>query len=298
MARKGTGLAVAVGAAIAIGAVVAFASGKRRKDDEEAEAEAEDQAEEAEPSPVSPTGVVPPFVPGAVPPIQISFPGTDTPPIKPPVEPTAPTTPGEVPPVIELPDEDEAESEAESPTVKLPGGLQVEVPKAGTTVTLPGGITATVPSIPGVTAPVETPAAVPPPPTPAVEKPSAVPADTVAIVAQMLADEAGSNWRKKYPALAAWQAARGLVADQMYGVKSAQRMAQEIGTLPIIRYWPKGTTRETALEPYRNAILTLAGSSPEPRRAQLIMSANREQGQAFTAPSSPIRTLVKLAQVA
>lgn len=294
MARKSTGIAVAIGAAIAIGAVVAFASGKKRKDEDEAD-EAEDET--AEPSPVLPTGGVPPFVP----PIQVSFPSTpSTPPVAPPVVPQVPTTPTEVPPIVELPDEDEDEdTEAEAPTVQLPGGVKVEVPAPGTTVTLPGGIPVTVPSIPGITAPPETPAAVPSPPAVAVEQPSAVPPDTATLVAQMLADEAHPTaWKKKYPALGAWQAARGLKADQSFGPGSAQRMAQEIGTLPIIRFWPKGTLPQTALEPYRQAIRAIAASAPEPRRAQLLMSANREQGQAFGTPPKPITQQVSLKQVA
>ena len=265
MARRGTAIAVLVGAAIAVGAVIAFASGKRKPEDD---GEAPDGADDAQPSPVLPT----------LPTVNVSFPSG--------------TPPGEVPPIVQLPDDD---SEAETPTVQVP---PLVIPAGGSTVQLPGGISIPVPTIPGVTVPAETPAAVPAPPIPAIEQPSVVPEDTAALVAQMLADEATPNWKKKYPALGAWQATRGLTVDQNFGPGSAARMAQEIGTLPIIRFWPKGTTRETALEPYRNSLLALAGSAPEPRRAQLIMSANREQGQSFTAPSSPIKTLVNLQAVA
>lgn len=281
MARKGTALAVVIGSAIAIGAVVAFASSSKKKDDAD-ELEVEEEEETETPSPVlQPTGTAPPLT------IPISFPTTTTqspgqPPIKPPVTPT-PAEPGKVPPIVELPDEDEDEDEDEAPTINLPGGIKVQVPDG-----------VTVPSIPGITTAPETPAAVPAPPTPAVEQPSTVPADTATLAAQMLADEASANWKKKYAALKTWQSARSLVADGMYGVKSATRMAQEIGTLPIIRYWPKGSTRETALEPYRTTILSIAAQAPEPRKAQLTMSANREQGQSFTAPNSPIKTLVTL----
>lgn len=292
MARRGTGtgIAVLVGTAIAVGAVVAFASGKKRKAAEADEAEAE------EPSPVSPTSVT---LPGPAP-INVTFPtqSPGLPPVAPPVVPSVPS-PGEVPQPVELPDEDEDEEdepEASAPTVKLPGGIKVEVPKAGTTVTLPGGTTATVPTIPGVTAPATpTSAPVPIPPVPAVEQPSAVPADTAQLVAQMLADEANpTGWKKKYPALGKWQAARGLTADQAFGPGSAKRMAQEIGTLPIVRFWPKGTLPQTALGPYREALQAIAATAPEPRRAQLLMSANREQGQAFGTPPKPITPLVSL----
>lgn len=286
MARKGTGIAVLVGAAIAVGAVIAFASGKKKPEDE-ADTEAD---EGAEPSPVLPTQAppvtplgTPPFVPPGL--ITVSTPATaTTPPIAPPVV---------APPVV-LPDDDD---EAESPTVQVP---PVVIPAGGTTVQLPGGISIPVPTIPGVTAPAETPAAVPAPPVPAIELPSPVPPDTAALAAEMLADEATTNWKRKYPALATWQAARGLTADGSFGPGSAKRMALEIGTLPIIRFWPRGTLRETALEPYRNELIALANAAPEPRRAQLIMSANREQGQSFgvNPPVPPIKTLVQLKAVA
>jgi hypothetical protein len=110
----------------------------------------------------------------------------------------------------------------------------------------------------------------------------------------MLSEEGTTRWKRKYPELGAWQAARGLVVDQNFGPGSALRMAQEIGTVPIVRFWPKGSLPQTALEPYRNALLALAGQAPEPRRAQLIMSANREQGQGFGSPTKAVATLVNL----
>jgi hypothetical protein len=296
MARKGTGLAVAIGAAIAIGAVVAFASAGKKKTGAAADVdEDEDEGEAGTPSPVSPTTVqIPPLVPG-FPPVQVSFPATTTqspgqPPINPPV---TPTTPG-VPPVVELPDEDEDDSEAESPTVVLPGGVKVEVPAPGTTVSIPGtDVNIPVPAIPGVNTPPVVPVS-----TGSVEQPSAVPADTAQLVAMMLAEEATPNWKRKIPELGVWQTKRGLTPDQSFGPGSAKRMAQEIGTIPIVRFWPKGTLPQTALGPYKAALQAIAASAPEPRRAQLIMSANREQGQAFGTPPKPITTLLNLKAVA
>lgn len=287
MARKGTGLAVAIGAAIAIGAVVAFASTKKQ-DGEAAEDDDDFDDDEDTPvpfpgtapvSPVSPSGFdplgTPPFVPPSI--INVSNPG--------PVVPTVPTAQNPAPPIVQLPDEDDDESEL--PTVTVPG---LTIPGS---VTLPGGLQIPIPPIPGVTAP---PAAIPSPPTPAIEQPSLVPGDTAALAALMLSEEGTTRWKRKYPELGAWQAARGLVVDQSFGPGSALRMAQEIGTVPIVRFWPRGTVPQTALEPYRNSLLTLAGQAPEPRKAQLIMSANREQGQGFGSNTQPVRTLVNLSQ--
>lgn len=303
MARKGTGLAVAVGAAIAIGAVVAFAatsSKKKKKGLEDVDFDADEDEDEDTGEPVSPvvpgqTGFqTPPFFPpdlfgGA----KTTTASTTTPPVAPPVPTTTPATPAT--PVV-LPDEDEdedEETEATSPTIDIPGIGPVSLPTPGSTIDLPGGGQVTIPGVEP-----DTPAAIPPPPTTSVEQPSVVKQDTANLVALMLGEEATPNWKRKYPELGAWQAARGLKVDQLFGPASAQRLAQEIGTIPIIRFWPKGTTRGTALEPYRNALLTLAGSAEEPRKAQLIMSANREQGQAFASPIVPVKTLVKIGQAA
>ena len=69
----------------------------------------------------------------------------------------------------------------------------------------------------------------------------------------MLAQEHSPHWRiAPEPALAAWQKARGLTADGMFGTGTAAKMAQEIGTLPIIRAWPKGSfLGDGKLEAYR-----------------------------------------------
>ena len=285
MSRKSTGVAVLVGAAIAVGAVVAFASGKKKTgevddEDDDFDDETDEPVSPVLPSstpPVTPLGT-PPFVPPGI--INVSNPVPVGPPIAPPPVVPSPTQP--LPPVVQLPDDD---SEADVPTVNLPG---ITIPGA---VTLPGGVQVPIPPIPGVTAP---PAAVPAPPVVAVEQPSLVPADTAALAALMLGEEGTTRWKRKYPELGAWQASRGLVVDQSFGPGSALRMAQEIGTVPIVRFWPRGTLPQTALEPYRNSLLALAGAAPEPRKSQLIMSANREQGQGFGSSTKPVATLVNL----
>jgi hypothetical protein len=281
MSRKGTGLAVAIAAAIGIGAVVAFASGKKKSGGAAADDDDFDDETDTPVSPVVPSGVTPLGTPPFVPPGIINVSNPTTPPVGPPIV---------APPVV-LPDLPDDDDEAELPTVLPPMTIPGSVTIPGTSIQVP------IPPIPGVTAP-PPPAAVPPPPIVAVEQPSLVPADTARLVAMMLAEEGTANWKRKYPELGAWQASRGRVVDQMFGTGDALAMAKEIGTLPIIRYWPKGTTRETALEPFRNSLLTLSATAPEPRRAQLIMAASREQGQSFSAPSSPIRTLINLTQTA
>lgn len=292
MSRKSTGLAVAIAAAIGVGAVVAFASTKKTQTADDDDDGDDDSPPLPDVSPVSPTGATPLGTPPFVPPglIQVSNPVPVQPPIAPP--PIVPTPVEPAPPVVQLPDDDD---EQQVPTV-LPG---ITIPGS---VTLPGGLQVPVPPIPGITAPA-TPVAIPVPQAPpvvAVEQPSAVPPDTAALVAKMLNDEASPTWKKKYPELGLWQAARGRTVDQMFGPGDALAMAQEIGTLPIIRYWPRGTLPNTALPNYRSQLATIAATAPEPRRAQLLMTSAREQGQAFAGPAStvPIATRVNLTAVA
>jgi hypothetical protein len=303
MSRKNTGLAVAIGAAIAVGAVVAFASGKKAAaapdddDDDDDDDDAPPALPDAAPvSPVVPSGVTPLGTPPFVPPglITVSNPSPTTPGVGPaiPEPPVAPTPVQPTPPVVQLPDDDD---EQQVPTVvPLPG---ITIPG---TVPLPGGAVVTVPPIPGITAPAPAVPAPPAPPVVAVEQPSAVPSDTAALVALMLADEATPGWKRKYPELGAWQAARGRTVDQMFGPGDAVAMAQEIGTLPIIRYWPRGSLPQTALQPYRSQLAAIAATAPEPRRAQLLMTSAREQGQGFAGPAStaPIATRLNLTAVA
>ena len=186
----------------------------------------------------------------------------------------------------------------------MPGGGHLDIPPIG---------------FPAVTTPVQpAPAATPTSPpatpplvlpdilgglTPAVRQaaqtaavtPATAPADTVAVVKQMLSEEGnGTNWRKSpEPLLKVWQSARGLTPDGDFGTGTALKMAQEIGTLPIIRGWPRGSTLQgPQLSNYQAALLSLANTAPEPRATHLRAAAQREQGQGFGTPPKPILTQI------
>lgn len=179
-----------------------------------------------------------------------------------------PLAPVEQPPSPMTPQLEEIDAEAEAE------GIEVEPP----------------PEEPPAPPVAEVPIA--PVPTP----PETVPQDTAALVAGMLAEEATPRWKRQSPALAKWQEARGLKPDGLFGVKSALRMAEEIGTLPIIRYWPRGSYREGPwIEEYRQNLRAVGARSGEARRVKLNASALREQGQGFGQPVQPIRNLVALA---
>ncbi|MCH9730981.1 MAG: hypothetical protein K0U84_15105 [Actinomycetia bacterium] len=113
-----------------------------------------------------------------------------------------------------------------------------------------------------------------------------VPPDTLALTEALLAAEKMPNWKRIESAVTQWQKSRGLVEDGKFGPKSAITIANEIGTLPLVRYWPRsaGPNPQAAVEEYRNAIRTIAQSKPTQHAALLNASALREQGQAFGPP--------------
>ncbi|HXJ69888.1 MAG TPA: hypothetical protein VNM39_13340 [Verrucomicrobiae bacterium] len=220
-----------------------------------------------------------------------------------------------------------------SPSSNSGGGGAPVIPAPGTSIPLPGGGSVPVPSIPGVNTPSQpnqplpslptlpsipglTPSAGPAqvpqapvlptvpgpapapnaPPASAPELPSTAPADTIDVVTGMLAQEQNPHWRIiPYAPLRAWQKARGLVADGDYGTGTALKMAEEIGTLPIIRGWPKGSTpHDGKLDNYRASLQQIANAAPEPRASQLRAAAVREAGQGYGTPETPIVHLITL----
>lgn len=148
----------------------------------------------------------------------------------------------------------------------------------------------TLPTIPG-----PAPSSAAPPASPA-EVPSSAPADTVALAASMLAQERSPHWRIIPNALLkAWQRSHGRVTDGAFGTGDALAMAQEIGTLPIIRAWPKGSfPGDGKLDTYRASLQQLANAAPEPRASQLRAAAARETGQGYGTPEKPIVHLITL----
>ncbi len=113
-----------------------------------------------------------------------------------------------------------------------------------------------------------------------------VPPDTLALTEALLAAEKQPSWKRIESAVTQWQKSRGLVQDGKFGPKSALTIAQEIGTIPLVRYWPRtaGPNPDAAVEQYRNALRAIAQSKPTQHAALLNASAMREKGQAFGPP--------------
>lgn len=126
------------------------------------------------------------------------------------------------------------------------------------------------------------------------------------MVSALLAAEQSAGWNAKDPNVNVFQQNRPpLVVDGEYGINSALVAAKEIGTLPLIRFWPAGSQKASALSSYQTQLLNIANSiaSSDPTRAaQLRHSAAREQAQSFgvkgKAPAIPPANQVSIAQVA
>jgi hypothetical protein len=144
-------------------------------------------------------------------------------------------------------------------------------------------------------------------PAPAPVPTTTVHRDTGDMVNALLMAERSAGWNTTDPSVQAWQKPRGLVLDGKFGPKSALEVAKEFGTVPIIRFWPKGSQKAKALQDYRATLLGIANEAAaagdDTRAAQLHVSAKREQAQSFgvtakKAPALPQSLQVGLAKVA
>jgi peptidoglycan hydrolase-like protein with peptidoglycan-binding domain len=147
------------------------------------------------------------------------------------------------------------------------------------------------------------PAPAVPPVVAAAEQPSTVSEETAELVNELLMAERTKGWNRVEPTVKAWQKSRGLVVDGKFGPKSALMVAEEFGTIPIIRFWPKGSQKAPALLDYRTKLIELSNQASGPRKAQLKVSSQREQAQSFgaaagAAPALPEQLQVQIAKVA
>ena len=211
---------------------------------------------------------------------------------------------------------------ANAPTVQVtpapvptPAQVTQQLPQVLTDLTkiLQGGTTPAtqVPTAPAPTAVpvptvvvVPTPAPVPSPaPTPLQtqeQAPQLDPHGTIALAKDMINAESSSGWKTALQSrIAGWQSSMGLTADGKFGEKSAYKMAQEVGVLPLIRYWPSSTQLKADLQSYRDTLNTMAAniqSTNPAMAAALRSSAGYEQGQAYTGTPKAVPASARLAQ--
>ena len=108
---------------------------------------------------------------------------------------------------------------------------------------------------------------------------------TIALAKQMIDREASSGWKSALTAeINAWEARVGVGTGGKFGEGDAKRMAQEVGVLPLVRYWPKNTLANTEVPKYRAAIEAIAQSvqaSNPAHAAALRSSAAFETGRTY-----------------
>jgi len=184
--------------------------------------------------------------------------GLPPPPIQPGAIPTAPPVPTKPPEVTVIPPI--TNSSPGQPTARPTGVL------------------------PPVTLPIPTQIEVPPI-TIVETTPDADPNGTVRLARSMLDAEDQPGWKRVEPDVAAWQSRVGLTSDGKFGPKSALTMGSEVGVLPLVRFWPKGSQKSAVLKKYRNDLATLAAIQAEKGRpahsAALLASAQTEQAQSY-----------------
>jgi hypothetical protein len=176
-----------------------------------------------------------------------------------------------------------------------PAATPAPPPAAVPTSTAP---TAPPPSPAPSVAPSEPVATVPPLVVAEVE-PAADPNGTVALAQAMKAEEESSGWKYVSEALKEWQRRVGRKVDGKFGTGDALRMAQEVGNVPLIRYWPlNGKPLATLLPQYREQLRVLAASlkaSAPQHAAALLLSALNETGQGW--PKSSVKAAPPVVQM-
>jgi len=126
------------------------------------------------------------------------------------------------------------------------------------------------------------------------------PNGTVALAKVLIDRESSSGWKSANTTeVAAWQKRVGLTADGKFGEKSALRMAQEVGVLPLVRYFPANTAKETEVPKYQSAVnayaATVAPSNPA-HAVALRSSAAYDVGYGFAASPSAIPVSMRSGQ--
>jgi hypothetical protein len=194
-----------------------------------------------------------------------------------------------------------AAASAPSPVVVAPAAAapQVAVPRPPTP-TLPDPKPKAKPkpqAQPATPAPIPMPAspAVSPSVTPISEQETEAEADpngTIALARALLAEEQRSDWKRVSAAVESWQRTVGLAKpDGKFGPGSALRMAQEVGVMPLVRYWSTGgKTLAQQLQAYRvglydEARIKKTAGNPT-HAAALVSSAAREKGQGWPKSGS------------
>lgn len=199
---------------------------------------------------------------------------------------------GTVPPVTVHTDEDGNVTGVTVPAEQPGAGSGSGQPPAGSVVT----------TIPGPPVPSPAPDITNQPPSPIAAQevqPQNDPNGTVMLARILLARETAPDWKGDFgPEVALWQKQVGLKNDGKFGPKALERMAAEVGVLPLVRYWSqpvynKATAMKATADIVARAIAKLTPLLPDSEYhiAALKAGLGREQGQALAKNPAPARTL-------
>jgi hypothetical protein len=127
------------------------------------------------------------------------------------------------------------------------------------------------------------------------------PDGTIALAKSMINAEASPGWKTALQGeISLWQGKKKLTVDGKFGPKSALAMAEDVGVLPLIRYFPTASaSREAAVKSYRDQINAMASSveaSNPMHAAALRSSAVYEQGQGWAQKPPAIPIANRIAQ--
>lgn len=130
------------------------------------------------------------------------------------------------------------------------------------------------------------------------------PQGTVGLARILLVREQAPGWKVDLgPDVAAWQARVGLLDDEQFGLDSLKRMAEEVGILPLVRYWPKRiASKKQALAEYRAIVqkvmreLEKHAPASDMHVKALAFSMGREKAQTFGANPGPQPVLREIAE--
>lgn len=124
---------------------------------------------------------------------------------------------------------------------------------------------------------------------------------TVELAARLINAESASGWKTALAAdVKSWQGRVGLTADGKFGVKSAMKMAEDVGVLPLIRYYPATSSSQAqAVKAYRDQLYTFAANVEQKNPAHALAiqnSAAYETGQGFVTSPKAIPATLRAAQ--
>ncbi len=123
---------------------------------------------------------------------------------------------------------------------------------------------------------------------------AADPNGTIGVARAMIDVESQPGWKSALqPLIANWQKKVHLTSDGEFGPKSALKMGEEVGVLPLVRYWPKGSPTQTAaVRSYQTQLYALADKlEAEGKKEHAIAiraSAEHETGQSWPKNPKPV----------